>query len=138
MKELAPLATIPAPGKGWINGIRTALNMTLDQLAGKLGMTLQSVKGIETREQQGTITLKSLKEAADALDMKLVYALVPKEKSLSDIVEDKVSGKAREIIERTSNSMALEDQEIEQSRLMHAIDEKKNELRSEMPKFLWD
>jgi predicted DNA-binding mobile mystery protein A len=138
MTVLSPLGTIPAPGTGWIKSIRTALHMTLEQLARKLDITLQSVREIETREQQGTITLKSLKEAADALDMKLVYALVPKDKTLAEIVEDKVSKKAQEIVNRTSNSMALEEQENEKSRLMQAFEEKKNELRNEMPKYLWD
>lgn len=138
MKSLTPLATIPAPSSGWIHSIRTTLNMTLEQLAKKLGITLQSLKDFETREKQGTITLKSLKEVAGALDMKLVYALVPKDKSLIDIVEDKVWEKAKDIVNRTSDSMVLEDQGNEKGRLMQAFEDKKNELRNEMPKFLWD
>jgi hypothetical protein len=34
--------------------------------------------------------------------------------------------------------MALEDQENAKERLMKAYTEKKNELKTEMPKFLWD
>ncbi|MBL4703274.1 MAG: XRE family transcriptional regulator, partial [Flavobacteriales bacterium] len=33
--------TIAIPDKGWINNVRTALNMTLEQLGKKLKMTKQ-------------------------------------------------------------------------------------------------
>jgi predicted DNA-binding mobile mystery protein A len=138
MNVLAPMAAVPAPGEGWIHGVRTAINMTLEQLAKKLKITKQSVKKLEIRETEGRITLKSLKEVANALDMKLVYALVPKDGSLFEVVENKIDAKAREIVNRTSTSMALEDQKNEESRLTQAFEDQKNQLRNEMPKFIWD
>ena len=137
-KPYSEAADTPPPGEGWINGIRTALNMTLGQLAKKAGVTTQSVKDFETREKQGTITVNSLKQLAEALDMQLVYAIIPKVGTIEDKVDGKAEEKAREIVHRTANTMALEDQGISSARLTQALYEKKNELKDEIPKFLWD
>lgn len=64
-------AQTPMPPTGWIKAIRLALGMTLQQLANKLSITKQSVSKLELREQEGAITLKSLREVAHALDMDL-------------------------------------------------------------------
>ena len=39
------------PEKGWINTIRTTINMTLEQLGNKLNITKQGVKRIEESKQ---------------------------------------------------------------------------------------
>ena len=58
---------IVIPPRGWINAVRTAINMTMAQLGSKLDITKQGVKGIEDSEAAGTISLKTLNEAAEAL-----------------------------------------------------------------------
>src|SRR5450755_1256084 len=126
IKPFSGLENIPGPGNGWINGIRTALNMTLEQLAKKMGITKQSLQDFEKREKQGTITLNTIRQVATALDMKLIYAIVPKEGSLEEKVENRVWEKAKEIVDRTSNTMELEDQANEPGRIMRAYEEKKS------------
>ena len=54
------------PERGWVNTIRTSLNMTMAQLGTKLNITRQGVKRIEESEAKGTITLNSLKDIANA------------------------------------------------------------------------
>ena len=78
---------IVIPPRGWINAVRTAINMTMAQLGSKLDITKQGVKGIEDSEAAGTISLKTLNEAAEALDLKLVYALVPKDGSFENLID---------------------------------------------------
>jgi predicted DNA-binding mobile mystery protein A len=138
IKALPAIHRIPPPGQGWINGIRTALGMTLDQLATKLGITAQSLKEAELREMEGSITLKSLRQIAAALNMHFAYAIVPDDGTLEDIINKKVEERAAEIVSRTSQTMALEDQENSAERLQMVLEEKKIELKSEMPKYLWD
>jgi predicted DNA-binding mobile mystery protein A len=138
IKPFVGLEQIPPPPNGWINAIRTALNMSLRQLGEKTKMSPQGVKALEQREKTGAVTLQSIKDIAEALDMKLVYALVPNEGSLEKMIEKRAMELARQIVNRTSQSMKLEDQENPKERLMRALDEKKNELKNEMPKFLWD
>ncbi len=126
------------PPSGWIRTIRNALGMSLQQLGKKLSITRQSVQEMEQREQDGTITLKSLKEVAKAMDMQLVYAFVPVDGTLEDLIERKATALARQIVMRTSNSMKLEDQQNSSERLEKAIQERANAIKNEMPKILWD
>ena len=126
------------PPKGWINAVRTALGMSLRQLGERINKPAQSVQDFEKREENGTITLQSLQDIAGALDLQLVYSLVPKDGSLEALVVKQAHAKAKEIISRTNTTMQLEDQGNTENRLQLAISEKTSELVNEMPKFLWD
>ena len=136
--SLKNLNDLNAPAKGWVYSIRTALKMSLRQLGSKLGISAQSVKEIEQREADGSITLKSLREAADALEMKVVYAIIPKDDSIENMIEKRANKIAREIVLQTSNTMMLEDQENSNERIEKAIKEKAEEIKIKMPKYLWD
>ena len=82
------------------------------QLGRRLGVAQSRVVAIEQAETKGTLTLSSLEKAAQALDCRLVYALVPK-KSLEDTVERRASNVAKKRLKSTSHSMALEAQEVD-------------------------
>jgi predicted DNA-binding mobile mystery protein A len=138
MQGVAEIKKIIPPPIGWIKAIRTSLGMSLQQLGNKISITKQSVLDIERREQEGTISLKTLRESANALDMELVYGFVPKDGSLDALIERKAKELATEIVMRTSNSMKLEDQEISYGRIQKAIEERTISLKNEMPKILWD
>jgi predicted DNA-binding mobile mystery protein A len=126
------------PEKGWINTIRATINMTLEQLGNKLNMTKQGVKRIEESEAAGTITIKSLKEVGNALEMKFVYGFVPIDGSINSLLERKSRVLAEKIILRTNQNMMLEDQAIEKSKLKAAIDDLSKEIKSELKKSIWD
>ncbi len=136
--KLQVLDDISIPPSGWIYAIRQALSMSLRQLAQKLSITPQSVKEIEEREKNATISIKVLKQVASALDMKFVYGFIPKEKTLEKMIEVRAQMLARQIVERTSIHMGLEDQSNTQERLNKAIKDKSEELIKEMPRILWD
>ena len=126
------------PQKGWIYSIRTALKMSMRQLGNRLNITPQSIKEIEEREKNGSITIKSLREAGAALEMKLVYGFIPKSGSIEKMIENRATELAKEIVLRTSHSMQLEDQKNNQKRLEKAIKNKSKEIKDKMPKYLWD
>jgi predicted DNA-binding mobile mystery protein A len=126
------------PNKGWINTIRTALNMTMAQLGAKLNITRQGVKKIEESEAKGTISLNSLKEVGDALELKLVYGFVPKDGTINDLINIKANNLAKKIVERTNQNMKLEDQGISDEKLNKSILDLANEIKREMRKSLWD
>ncbi|NDF61154.1 MAG: mobile mystery protein A, partial [Crocinitomicaceae bacterium] len=132
------LKSITIPTKGWINTFRTALKMSLRQLGNRLLIAPQSVKEIEEREANGTITLKSLRDVANALDMQLVYGFVSKHESLEQMIEKRAKELAKEIVLRTHNTMTLEAQENSAERIEQAIAQKTAEIKYEMPKYLWD
>lgn len=134
----SPLQNIIPPSIGWIKAIRSTLGMSLQQLGDKLKISKSSVRALEIREKEGTITLNTLREAANALDMQLVYGFVPKDGSLEALIERKARELAEKIVSKTSNTMKLEDQENSSQRIKKAIEERTSELKNEMPKILWD
>ncbi|NNE32225.1 MAG: mobile mystery protein A [Winogradskyella sp.] len=138
LKGFNTAAQVTPPPTGWLKAVRVSLGMSLQQLADKLSITKQSVQEIETREKEGNITLKTLKDTASALDMQLVYGFVPKDGTLDDLIERKAKELAIRIVSRTSNTMKLEDQENSKQRIKKAIEERTAIIKNEMPKMLWD
>ena len=136
--QLKKIEDLTIPASGWIYAIRQALGMSLRQLGNKMGITPQSVKEIEVREKNGTISLNVLRQFGKSLDLKLVYGYIPKHDSLEMIIEKRAEEIAREIVNRTSTSMKLEDQENNPKRIKKAIIDKTNEIKLGMPKYLWD
>ena len=122
----------------WIKSIRLALNMSLKQLASRLGVSIQNVNQLERRENEGTITFNKLREVATALDMKLVYGFLPNDKSLEKLIEKRAEKIAKEIVLRTSQSMRLEDQALSDKKIIKAIKEKTDQIKEETPRYLWD
>ena len=137
LAQLQVLKGIEVPPKGWINAIRTTLNMSLVQLAKRLKKTAVSVKEIEEREQNKTITLKKLIEVGETLDLQFVYGFIPKESSIEKMIEKRAIEIAREIVLRSSHTMALEDQKNSKERLEQAMKDRAEQLMREIPKYLW-
>lgn len=135
---LAELVKNPRPSTGWIRAIRTTIGMSMEQLGNKLSNSKQGIRAIEKREEDGSITIKSLREVAKALDMQLVYALVPNDGSLELLIDRKANELAKKIVMRTSQSMKLENQENSKKRIEKAIQERAEAIKSELPKTLWD
>lgn len=137
-KALAKVGSIEIPTIGWIKNIRNALNMTQNQLGKKLNISRQSVSEIESRETEGSISLRTLREVGNAFNSKLVYAFIPKDSSFESLVDKKASALARKIVLRTHKTMQLEDQAVKHQRIDESIDELTQEIKSEMKKSLWD
>lgn len=129
---------IIVPPKGWVNTFRLALKMSLRQLGNRLKISPQSTKEIEEREMNGTITLNSLRDVANAMDMKLVYGFVSKHESLEEMIEKRAKELATEIVMRTNHTMTLEGQQNSTEHILKAIAQKTDEIKREMPKYLWD
>lgn len=138
ISQLKKLEDLTIPSSGWVYAIRQALGMSLRQLGIKMGIKPQSVKEIEEREKNGTISLNVLRQFGSSLNLKFVYGFIPKEDSLEAIIEKRATEIAKTIVNRTSISMKLEDQENNPKRIMKAIKDKKNEIMLEIPKYLWD
>lgn len=138
MDFLPRFSSSTIPPSGWINSIRKALGISAQQLANKLDVSRQGVIDMEKREIEGAITIKRLKEIAQKLDMDLVYGFVPKSGSLEVYIETKARELAEKIVNRTSNTMKLEDQENSEQRIQKAITERTEEFRKTLPKALWD
>ncbi len=136
--KLGTLQEMVLPPSGWIYAIRQGINMSLRQLGERLNITPQSVKEIEEREKNGTISIKVLRQVASALNMKFVYGFIPAEQTLEKMVEKRAEELARTIVYRTSNQMALEDQKNSPGRIEQSVQERTILLKNEMPRTLWD
>jgi len=138
MLGFASLKQVAMPPTGWIKAIRTAIGMSMQQLGNKLNVSKQGIMDIEKREKDGSITIKSLREIARAMDMQLVYGFVPNDGSLDALIEKRATELATQIVMRTANTMKLEDQANSKKRIEAAIRERAAAIKNEMPKILWD
>jgi len=103
-------AELPArPPSGWLKAIREALGMSATQLAKRLGVVTSTVTRLETSEADDTISLATLRRAAEELDCELRYVLVPRQ-SLADTLATRANQLARERMAGVAHSMALEAQ----------------------------
>jgi predicted DNA-binding mobile mystery protein A len=133
---LASLAETKIPAKGWIREIRQALGMSGTQLASRLGITRPSLVDIEEGEVKKSVTLKTLDKVAAALGCKVVYAIVPPE-SLQRSLEERAHQVAVRIVERLSQTMALEEQQVTSRERDRQIKEIADELVRTLSKELW-
>jgi predicted DNA-binding mobile mystery protein A len=125
------------PPKGWIATLRKALGMTAEQLGKRLKLSRTRIVKLEQAEVRGATTLRSLKQAAEALDCDLVYALVPRT-SLSDTLKKQAIKKAKKMVSQVSHSMKLEDQGIDEKETEIQLKETVESLLFGSLKHLWD
>jgi predicted DNA-binding mobile mystery protein A len=132
------IGMVLVPQKGWVNTIRTTLNMTRNQLGAKLNLTKGAIQKIEEREATGQITINKLKDVGNALNMQLVYGFIPKDGTIENLVNLKAEKLARKIVLRTNQNMKLEDQGIGDEKITKTIKELADEIKREMRRSLWD
>ena len=74
-----------------------------------MGVSQQTVAGLEKRERNGSISISSLRRAAEALNCDVRIVFVPKT-SLEATVHAQAEAKAHAARNRVVHTMALEDQ----------------------------
>ena len=95
--------------------------MSLEEVGRALGKSKQRILDFEHAEAEDRITLNSLRRVADAMDCELVYAIVPKSRSIKELAEQhrqrqktsaeqKTRDRVREDVLGVEHSMALENQ----------------------------
>jgi predicted DNA-binding mobile mystery protein A len=82
------------PAHGWVREIRVALGMSTYELAARLGIAQSRACKLERAEVEGSVRLSTLGRVAEALNCRLVYAIVPDE-SLEHIVRYQAERKAQ-------------------------------------------
>jgi predicted DNA-binding mobile mystery protein A len=112
LKPYRAAGKILRPPKGWIRAIRQALGVSSGDLARRLGTSRQLPLQLEKGEAADSITLRSLRSVANALDCDLVYALVPRAGSMQALIEDHARAEAKKRVLEVEHAMALEDQAV--------------------------
>lgn len=133
-KEMGPASRFAPPLRGWIKAIREALGMSSTQLAKRLGVRQPSVVALEQSEAKGTIELATLRRVAEALDCKVIYALVPNN-PLEGMVRGRARALARERLAPLEHSMGLEDQAVATKDFEAQLGEF---VRTMNPRRIWD
>jgi len=137
LSTLQNVDILARPPRGWIKAIREAFGMTSAQLGKRLGVSQPRVLGIEKAEVSGSITLDTLERAARSLDCRLVYALVPRE-SLESLVEDRALELAKDRLRATSHSMALENQQVDETDEQEHLERLVQRLLNQPGSVLWE
>jgi predicted DNA-binding mobile mystery protein A len=132
-----PLARNARPPKGWVRAIRDALGMTTAQLARRLGVSQPRIVELEQSEVSGSVTLHTLRRAAEALGCRLVYALVP-ERPLAETVRERAEIVAERQAGTVEHTMRLENQAVQSKRARKELHRQLIENLLRRPARLWD
>ena len=138
--RLAPLRERPElarPPRGWIRAIRDAYGMTTRQLAKRMGKSQSVIVEMEKGEARDSLTLATLRNAAEALDCTLVYALVPNA-PIDELLRKRARMVASQRLSRASHSMALEDQGLDSQAQERERERLIEDLLRGSPARLWD
>ena len=135
--SFAPLANALRPEKGWIKAVREALGMTTAQLGKRLGVSQQRAAMVEKAEADGSITLKSLEQAAQTLGCRVIYVLYPEE-PLTQTLRARAEAVADQQLRAVEQTMRLEDQSVANSDLRLETRAQLMEQLLKRPARLWD
>ena len=78
----------------------------------RLGVTKPAIYQAERKEQYGGVTLQHMDRLADAMGGKFVYAVVPADGQIEDILRNQAHEKAEAIVRRASSHMAPEKRSL--------------------------
>ncbi len=130
------LRSVKTPKTGWVREVRTALGMSMNDLATRLGVIKQRIEGLEKNEVAGTVTIESLRKAAEAMNCDFVYHFVPKQ-GLQKTLESQANKVAEEIVKSSEHSMSLELQGTSKSAQKALVEEIAFELLRNEDRRIW-
>jgi len=126
------------PKIGWIKTLRKALNIPVNQLAKRLGVSRARISQLENAEIHDAVTLRTLSEAANAIECQLVYAIIPKNhNTLESIIRTQTEQIATESVARVAHSMSLEKQTVNPDILKKQKDDLVKNLMEHLHKKIW-
>jgi predicted DNA-binding mobile mystery protein A len=103
---------VPRPQRGWLRAIREALGLKLQEVGRAAHVSHQQIVLFENAEAEDRITLASLRRIAVAMNCELVYAIVPKSGTLTQLAERNARVEATKRVLSVEHSMALENQGV--------------------------
>lgn len=127
-------AEMPSFKRGFIREIREALGISSTQLARLVGVSQPAIVKLEKGERDGTVALNTLSKVAEALDCKLVYALVPNN-SLDDILLARARVVAASVMEKLAQTDSAISPVVDNTQLIEGI---ATEMVRNLDKRLWD
>jgi predicted DNA-binding mobile mystery protein A len=135
--QLKGLSKLSCPEIGWVKTIRETLGMNTRQLGKRCNVSSERIIRIESDEMEGRTTLATLEKIAQAMNCRLVYAIVPND-GMIEFIEKTAEDKAKTQLQQTSHHMALEDQKISIESMKEQIHFLREELLKNNIKHIWD
>lgn len=137
LQPFSAFTRLQVPAKGWICAIRVALSMSSRQLGLRLGVSQQRAAVIETAERNGNLSIKTMRDVAEALDCEFIYGFVPRH-GLEATVRKQAELIAARRLGRAVQTMRLEDQGLAGAENDEILRNMVDELVANMPKNFWD
>ncbi len=135
----AALLRLGRPASGWIQTVRTALGMSGAALSKRLGGGRTMAANLERYEREERVTLKTMREAAEAMGCRFVYAIVPPEgESIESLVEAQAQRRAAALIRSAAVHMSLEAQQLGDEDTRAELERIKRELLQHTPRDFWE
>jgi predicted DNA-binding mobile mystery protein A len=134
--QLSSLKTLQPPVKGYLRSIREALGMSGKILGERLDVSQPRIVQLEKDELSGGLTLKTMRQAAEAMDCVFVYAVVPRI-SLEETLRQRARIVAAKRLSRTSHTMLLEDQMVSNDEQQKMFKDKVEDLIRSIPNDFW-
>lgn len=138
LNKTSALPWPPIPRGGWVKATRKALGMSGAALSLRLGGSASMAANMQRREQNDSITLNNLREAAEAMGCRLVYAIVPPQgSSIEALIQQQAEQRALELLQQAAGHMALEAQSLNEDSAESERLRLTKEMVSNPPRDLW-
>jgi len=134
-KKISKLRFAPRPKNGWARTIRSSIAMPISFVAEKMKISPQAVFQMEQSEIDETISLKTLRRLAEAMNCQLHYTLIPNQKSLKQMIGKRAAIKAKTLVYDVDKTMSLENQKVKNSKKSEKLLAK--ELAENLSSKLW-
>ena len=115
--------------RGWLRAVRQVVGIPVKEVARRLGVCKWEVLRLEKAESESTITLRTLRRGAEALDCDLVYALTPRKGTLEELAAEQRA--AREKEREAALELVRAEEKERESKVLKVIG-----WRSEMRRYL--
>ena len=125
------------PQKGWIRAIREAIGMSGRQLGKRLNVSKQRIHELENEELSGSVTIKTMRKAAEALQCIYIYGLIPHE-NLEQIVKNRAEYISKRKMKISNQTMMLENQQLSEKETEEMTHSQAEEMVNTLPQSLWD
>lgn len=136
-KAQVKISGIYRPAEGWLRTTRKALGVPPRIIYERLGITKSEYFRRERAELEGTLTLQNLKQAAQAMNCELHYAIVPCA-SVDEVVKNQANKHASKLIKDARVHMELEDQATSMEQIEFQFEKITKQLINERPKWFWE
>lgn len=130
LDAFATAKNVARPSRGWLRAVREAMGLTQQRVANAMKVKQQAIDKFESAEANDRITLRNLRRVADAMGCELVYALVPKHGTITELAEQRARDEATKRVRAVEHTMALEDQAVGNTKSLIEEETKRGKKKS--------